>query len=55
MSTKLNWELFSPLFGDWADRIQPFFQNGGFDKIYEFLKKESKRGVGIAPKRVPFL
>lgn len=49
MSTILNWDNFSPLFGSWADRIQPFFLNGGFDPIYEFLKKESKRGVGIAP------
>lgn len=46
---KLNWEKFKPLFGTWADKIQPFFLKGGFDSIYTYLKEESKRGVQIAP------
>jgi len=49
MTTKLNWVLFSPLMGSWADRIQPFFLSGGFDEIYERLKKDSARGKWIAP------
>jgi len=45
----LDWKKFEPLFGTWALKIKPFFDLGGFDKIYEFLKKESKRGKEIAP------
>lgn len=47
--TKLDWQKFEPLFGTWAKKIKPFFDRGGFDPIYEYLKKESKRGVKIAP------
>lgn len=47
---KLKWENFENVFGDWAPRIKPFFDKGGFEEIYSFLKKESKRGVQIAPK-----
>ena len=49
MQTKLSWEKFKPLFGTWDDIIKPFFDKGGFDPIYEFLKSESKRGKKIAP------
>lgn len=47
--TNLSWEKFAPKFGTWANKIKPFFDHGGFDPIYEFLKKESKRGKKIAP------
>ena len=47
--TKLDWTKFEPQFGSWAYKIKPFFMNGGFDKIYEFLKHESGRGISIAP------
>jgi len=47
--TKLNKEKFIPLFGDWWPKIEPFFDKGGFDPIYEQLKFDSQRGVKIAP------
>lgn len=50
MSKFLSWDSFSPLLGTWAPRIKPFFDSGGFDPIYAFLKKEAKRGILIAPK-----
>jgi uracil-DNA glycosylase len=49
MATKLNWELFSPLFGDWSSRFKPFFDEGNFDSIYDRLKKDSLRGKRVAP------
>ena len=49
MKTTLNWEEFSPLFGTWADRIKPFFDKGGLDDVYKYLKKESGRGKTIVP------
>lgn len=49
MNTKLSWEKFQPLFGTWDEKIKPFFDSGGFDPIYEHLKKESRRGKKIAP------
>jgi uracil-DNA glycosylase len=50
--TKLNKDKFIPLFSDWWDKIEPFFDKGGFDPIYEFLQKESKRGIKIAPSSI---
>lgn len=47
--TKLNKDKFAPLFGDWWDKIEPFFDEGGLDPIYEQLKKESAMGKKIAP------
>lgn len=47
--TTLDWETFAPLFGTWANRFKPFFDQGGFDPIYKKLKEESKRGKRIAP------
>ena len=47
--TKLNKDKFAPLFGDWWDKIEPFFDEGGFDPIYEQLKKDSVMGKRIAP------
>lgn len=49
IQTKLNWDTFEPLFGTWASKIKPFFDKGGFDSIYAYLKKESQRGKKIAP------
>lgn len=47
--TKLDWDKFKGMFGTWADKIQPFFENGGLDPVYEQLKKDSQRGKKIAP------
>ena len=47
--TNLDESKFSPLFGDWWPKIKPFFDSGGFDPIYKFLKSESTRGKQIAP------
>jgi len=50
MSTKLNWSLFEPLFGEtWAPRFKSFFMAGGFDPIYERLKSDTARGKRVAP------
>lgn len=49
METKLNWELFEPLFGTWAEKFKPFFMNGGFDPIYARLKHDTGRGKRVAP------
>jgi len=47
--TKLNKDKFIPLFGDWWEKIEPFFNQGGLDPIYEQLKKDSSSGKKIAP------
>lgn len=47
--TKLNWEKFEGMFGSWANRIKPFFDQGGLDPIYEKLKFEGRRGKKISP------
>jgi len=49
IQTKLDWSKFEPQFGTWACKIKPFFMNGGFDPIYDYLKFESKRGIRIVP------
>ena len=46
----MNWEKFAPQFHEsWHAKIRPFIESEECDKIYEFLKKESKRGKKIAP------
>lgn len=47
--TKLSWEKFEPLFGNWASKFKPFFDKGGFDSIYEYLKDRAKLNHRIAP------
>ncbi|MBC7088620.1 MAG: hypothetical protein H5T96_09195 [Tissierellales bacterium] len=47
--SELNWEKFEPLFGTWAPKFKKFFDQGGFDDIYKYLKKESQRGKVILP------
>lgn len=47
--TNLEWDKFKPLFGTWAKKFKPFFDAGGFDPVYAYLKKESRRGKVIAP------
>jgi uracil-DNA glycosylase len=47
--TKLDKSKFIPLFGTWWPKFEKFFDEGGFDPIYEQLKFDSKRGVKIAP------
>lgn len=47
--SELKWENFEPLFGSWANKFKPFFDSGGFDDIYKYLKKEGNRGKKIAP------
>lgn len=46
----MKWENFKDQFHkSWHSKIQPFIESEECDKIYEFLKKESKRGKKIAP------
>lgn len=46
---RIKWESLEGKLGTWAKKIKPFWEEGGFDGIYEFLKKESNRGAKIAP------
>lgn len=44
------WEKFKENFHEsWHAKMQPFIESEECDKIYEFLKSESKRGKKIAP------
>jgi uracil-DNA glycosylase len=44
------WEKFEEQFHpSWHNKIRPFIESEECDRIYEFLKKESKRGKKIAP------
>lgn len=46
----MNFENFKHQFHEsWHRKLQPFIESESCDKIYEFLKKESGRGVQIAP------
>lgn len=46
----MNWESFKDQFHEsWHAKVKPFIESEECDKIYEFLKKESKRGKKIAP------
>lgn len=44
------WEKFKDQFHpSWWNKVKPFIESEKCDKIYEFLKKEGKRGKKIAP------
>lgn len=44
------WEKFKDNFHEsWWEHIKPFIESEECDRIYEFLKKESRRGVKIVP------
>lgn len=46
----MNWESFQDKFHEsWHRKMRPFIESEECDKIYGFLKKESKRGKQIAP------
>ena len=46
----MQWEKFKDQFHEsWHAKVRPFIESEQCDKIYEFLKKESKRGKKIAP------
>lgn len=46
----MNWEKFKELFHEsWHVKMRPFIESKECNDIYEFLKKESKRGKKIAP------
>jgi uracil DNA glycosylase len=47
--TQLDWKKFAPLFGTWADKIKPFFDEGGLDPVYTFLRGQAQTGKQIAP------
>ncbi len=49
MEIKLNKDKFVPLFGDYWPKFEKFFDKGGFEPIYEYLKSESNRNKRIAP------
>ena len=46
----MKWENFKHQFHEsWHPKMQPFIESEECDKIYAFLKSESKRGKKIAP------
>lgn len=46
----MNWEKFADQFHEsWHIKMRPFIESNECDAIYEFLKKEAKRGKKIAP------
>lgn len=46
----MDFEKFKDQFHEsWHDKMRPFIESEECDKIYGFLKKESKRGKKIAP------
>ena len=46
----MNFEKFKDYFHpSWHEHVKPFIESKECDSIYEFLKKESKRGKRIAP------
>ena len=46
----MNWEKFADQFDEsWHYKMKPFIESEACDAIYEFLKKEAKRGKKIAP------
>ncbi len=46
----MEWEKFKDKFHEsWHAKMRPFIESNECDAIYEFLKKESKRGKQIAP------
>jgi uracil-DNA glycosylase len=47
--TQLDWKKFQPLFGTWASKIKPFFDEGGLDPVYSFLRGQAQAGKKIAP------
>jgi uracil DNA glycosylase len=49
MENKLNWDAFSPMFGDWARYFKDFFESEKAWDIYQKLKSESKNGAKILP------
>jgi uracil DNA glycosylase len=46
----MQWEKFADQFDEsWHYKMKPFIESEACDAIYEFLKKEAKRGKKIAP------
>ena len=46
----MKWEAFKDKFHpSWHARLQPFIESEECDKIYAYLKSESKRGKKVAP------
>lgn len=46
----MEWEKFKDKFHEsWHAKMRPFIESDECNAIYEFLKKESKRGKNIAP------
>jgi uracil-DNA glycosylase len=46
----MKWEKFADQFHEsWHIKMKPFIESNECDAIYEFLKKEAKRGKKIAP------
>src|SRR6185436_8160755 len=46
----MEWSKFSPFFHEsWHPKIKKWVESSDCDKLYTFLKEESRRGVLLAP------
>lgn len=45
----IPWEKIEPLLGDWAPRFKPFWEKGGFNRIYSVLKTLTSNGKSVCP------
>ena len=46
----MNWDKFKENFHEsWHKKMKPFVESEECDKLYAYLKKESKRGKQVAP------
>lgn len=47
--TKLDWSSFRERFGTYGGKIKPFFDAGGMDHIYGYLKQQKAEGKVVVP------
>ncbi len=45
----MEYEKVADQFGEWAPKFRPFIESSEFDKIFAFLKGESREGKTICP------
>lgn len=46
---KIPWEQFEKMLGDYAPKVKGFWEKGGFEPIYSYLKERSKLNNTIYP------
>lgn len=46
----IKFETIEPQLGDWAPKLKPFIETDEFQKIFRYLKEQSREGKVICPK-----